>query len=312
MKFSGGLLAAVGSGVIACPAVALDIVIDYSNDTGFLSNNAAAVAALEAAASDLEAIISTTLPEVVDFVGETFDSDSSTSNVGLAEFNFSNNYTNPSTGSSVTLNNAAIAEDQIRVFVGARPIAGSAIGQGGPGGWGYGVSAGSSGSGFSFDEFDLNANTAWSLAYPQAEANIRRAGPVLGNFTQTINSSSGGPWQIDFDTGISLGNVWFDTATNWHYDHTTPVEFSSLDFYSTALHELVHVLGLGTSDSWDDLANGDDWMGPEVIALLGSGNNILEADENHIAAGTLSTSLIDGGSQEAAMDPTLTNGQRKF
>ena len=52
------------------------------------------------------------------------------------------------------------------------------------------------------------------------------------------------------------GTITFDSDdVAWHYDHTTSVDAGQFDFYSAALHELLHAIGFGTSNSWDDLVS---------------------------------------------------------
>jgi hypothetical protein len=128
--------------------------------------------------------------------------------------------------------------------------------------------------------------------------------------------------------GPTVGNLWFDIDTDnngvndlleatdpgdfWHYDHTTRTGLSGKnDFYSVAVHEILHALGMGTIDNWDDLASGVDWSGAAVIAELGSGTGALHTDSSHIAWGTMSTTIEGGTTQEAVMDTSITMGTRK-
>jgi hypothetical protein len=47
----------------------------------------------------------------------------------------------------------------------------------------------------------------------------------------------------------------------WHYDHTSPVAAGQNDFYSVALHELLHSIGFGSSDNLDGTGLRDDLDG---------------------------------------------------
>ena len=299
--------AAIAFSVLSTDARAIELDIDYSQDTsGFFTTNPLAKAAMEAAAKDLSDAILTPL-------GATVDTNEASVGIGSASFNFDYNYTHPSNGSPQTFNPAVLPEDTVKIFVGAQSLGGGTLGMGGPGGMGVVV-------GFAADAAppqqqidDINAS--WNQARTDATANVRRGGgPVIGNLSGTIGS---GEINLDYDLdfGVGIGNLWFDNNTNWHFDHTTTVAFDAFDFYSVALHELLHAVGIGAADSWDDLVSGSDsrdWLGGAVAAILGSGDNVLESDSNHIAAGTLGTSIVTGLTQEVSMDPDITNGTRKY
>ena len=108
------------------------------------------------------------------------------------------------------------------------------------------------------------------------------------------------------------GQIAFDTLTSWYFDSNTATTetFSGNDFYSVALHEIGHVLGLGTADSWTNKVSGGNFIGENAVAAFG-GNVPLTANFAHWQEGTRSTTLA-GLVQEAMMDPTLTTGTRKL
>lgn len=98
----------------------------------------------------------------------------------------------------------------------------------------------------------------------------RGSGPVFGNLIRSPNYS-GEVAHYDLDYGITVGNLWFDSDTDnngsrdnnatlsnfWHYDADTPVEAGKTDLYSVALHEILHVMGVGTSQTWNELSSGN-------------------------------------------------------
>ena len=146
----------------------------------------------------------------------------------------------------------------------------------------------------------------------------------IGVTMNTLSGALGGN-SFDLSYGPMIGNLWFDNdsdndgvaddattlGTYWHFDHTTSVGAGKSDFYSVALHEILHSLGFsGSNDSFAANSSGLDWTGAEVIAELGDGTGALHTGASHIANGTMSQTL-DGVPQEAVMDPSITTGTRK-
>ncbi|QDV62814.1 PEP-CTERM sorting domain-containing protein [Crateriforma conspicua] len=304
-RASAALFAVLAAILFGTPASA-EIVLDYTHDTGFFSSNATAKAALEAAASDINAVLNLNLDAITD--------DTVTGNGGggtVLNFDFRYQYTNPATGASVTVNDTTTPANEIRIYVGMRNLTGSTLGQGGSGGSGIAI-GGVSGSG------PISA----AIADAQASYQHRRnEGPVIGTLSGNVSGNS-----FSFEMGPALGNLWFDQDTNndgatdsaavlnanWHFDHTTSVAAGKDDFYSVALHEMLHSIGFGGSETWDDLVSGTDWLGSEVIDLNGTGTGIIDGGGAHFAAGLMSTRITDGMAQEVVMDPTLTTGTRKY
>ena len=111
--------------------------------------------------------------------------------------------------------------------------------------------------------------------------------------------------QTDF--GPWGGAVTFDITTNWFFGATTAgMTGSQSDFLSVAQHELAHLLGFGTASSFSRLVSGGAFTGAASQAQYDLGGAVPLADAGHWANG-----LLDGG-QEAALDPSLTNGTRKL
>ena len=323
------------STVAAYPSVGLNIVLDYTHDT-YIQTNPTALAALEAAADDLEAVITSVLPART-------DSNSVTVGKATAEIDWNVQYSNPATGTLITIDPVDIPADEFRVFVGVRnitqPGSGSkTLGTGGPAS-SVGIS-----SGWSIDPLFTSeipqaiADMGTAVAQLEADANANAGrggvGPNFGTFSNitfagTIGSSSFS-YSADVDYGLTAGNLWFDVDTDddsntdsnatldayWHWNHTTPTPTGKNDFYTVALHELLHTLGYGTSDSWDDLINPsdpDEWLGSELIALLGTGENAVDTQSGaHLRSGLLGNVLGTTTAQEAVMDPSITVGSRKL
>jgi len=87
------------------------------------------------------------------------------------------------------------------------------------------------------------------------------------------------------------GWLGFDEGEDWFFDptpHTSDdLPASKVDFLSVALHELGHILGVGTSDAFLALVQNGSFVGPNAMAANG-GPVPLTPDGKHIAAGLLS------------------------
>jgi hypothetical protein len=181
-------------------------------------------------------------------------------------------FSRPDTGSLTTLSNFSVAADTLTVFVGGRALGGS-LGTGGPGGYNIG-----------------------------GTQNFVDTVPQRGQLGATTGSSATdfAPWG---------GQITFNSDSTWYFD-SNPSTISGNDFYSVALHEIGHVLGIGTADSWNDkVSPGNNFTGVNAVAAFG-GNVPLASDLAHWKEGTQST--VMGAVQEAMMDPTLTTGTRKL
>jgi hypothetical protein len=184
-------------------------------------------------------------------------------------------FTDPATLTGRTLNSYSVASDTIVVFAGGNSTLGSStLGIGGPGGYT------ASGTGAFLNAVRLRGETAE---------------------TQGSTATEFAPWG---------GSIAFSTAVNWYFDSdvTTTEAFAGFDFYSVALHELAHVLGFGTADSWANWLSGGIFTGTVSVATNGGGVAV-NSGQDHWAAGT--TSTVGGQVQETAMDPDIAAGQRK-
>ena len=200
--------------------------------------------------------------------------------------------------------------------------------------------------------------TIVDLVVPENEIIIYVGGRNLGGSTlgqagaggfTTANFSD--PLRGDSAAKYALwgGSASFDSSgTTWNFDLGGPAPSTS-DFYSVALHELAHVLGLSANnDAWNDhwvpgndpiadgnpgtlgqftgvnavaAYNADNALAasfvPTVAAILddpsttGPGNNEEDLTNRHFEEGTQSFIYGTTSLQEAAMDPNLTQGTRK-
>jgi hypothetical protein len=300
-------------GLLAARADAFTIQLDYSLDdasTGFFAATPVAKNAVNAAAADLSAAITTALGAVGTdtFVG--------TNGSTTATFEWDVQITNPATGGNLSFDTFPLAANTVRIYVGMRPLGGSTLGVGGPGGTSFSLG----GSGFASEWVG-----AMSAAESTSNATMRRGdGPLIGELSGS-SSLGGTPANYTVTYGSLLGSLAFDNDTNnngsvdtagtlaafWHYDHTTAVAAGKNDMYSVALHEMLHAIGIGSGDAWDNLASGTTWSGPEAIALNGGSGVGLVTTDGHIASGKMSPRILDGVIQEVVMDPTLTTGSRK-
>ncbi len=185
---------------------------------------------------------------------------------------WSMNFAHPATGSLHTINNPSVAADTLVIYVGGRNLGGTRLGIGGPGGW--------SASGYQdwFDTLDFRGETP--------NSNLDFA-----------------PWG---------GMLAFDSVgTNWYFDSDTSTDesFAGTDFYSVAIHEMGHILGYGTSDSWYYDVSGGYFYGADSMAVNGGPVELYDYDA-HWDDYTYST-IGGAGSFEAAMGPYIASGDRQ-
>jgi hypothetical protein len=172
------------------------------------------------------------------------------------------------TTTNITINNASIPANTIIVYVGGSTLGGSEAGLGGPGG------------------FSDSGSTAWI----NAVGGRGQAGALISPATAFS------PWggSVSFDTG----------GTSWYFGTGNTVPFGQLDFYSVAEHELGHVLGIGTADSFDSHVSGSNFIGSHAEAAHGGLAVPLDPGRSH-----WDESVTSGG-QQAVMTPILPEGTR--
>lgn len=304
------------------PAAGFTIALDFSSDTAtdnFFNSRPLAKAAVQAAANDLNAVLNASTLTAISSSGTPNATDitgtyGSTSVTATWQYDFAD----PSTGAATSLTTPSIAANTLTIFVGMNKIAGGTLGSGSP----SGATLSIGGSGFSSELVNAtNAMQSLSNSYMN-----RGGGPIIGSINDTISFDGSVTASYHLTYGAAVGTLWLDQDTNndnvndslaqldafWHYDHTTAVGAGKSDFYSVALHEMMHALGVGASDTWTGLVSGTTWLGSNVKALNGgSGAGLIYSDGAHLASGLMSTNIYTGAAQEVAMDPTLTVGTRK-
>ncbi|ANE54988.1 matrixin family metalloprotease [Methylomonas sp. DH-1] len=184
-------------------------------------------------------------------------------------------FSRPDTGATGNLAAFDVAADTLTVFVGGRDLGGNALGLGGPGGY--------------------------SVTGTQSFLNQAAYRGETG--AQTNPPSDFATWG---------GSISFDADAAWYFDSdpATTESFSGFDFYSVALHELGHVLGFGTANSWSRWLQGGKFTGLEAKLANAGQDVLLSADAAHWQSGQ--TSTVNGqGSYQAAMTPNIAAGTRK-
>lgn len=219
-----------------------------------------------------------TLEAVGDFYGRILDDDllaiSSTSENKVTGVTF-----HPSTGELLEIPLLYVPADTVKVYVGAYDMGSNILGQAGPGG-----------RSVSYYSSDWYVNVMTRGEGTSIDS-------VIGS-TATEFAPWGGAMSIDSDS-------------NWNLDYTKMPVAGQVDLYTVIVHELGHVLGLGTADSWDNLIADDLFTGDAVVAKHG-GAVAVTSDHGHWAAGTKSTVFGGFDSQDTSMTPSVSYGKRKL
>jgi len=282
--------AAISADSVRAINISLDYAYDTSNFFGAGNPDGAAAGtqarnALEAAADYYSDILTDTFSSIqtpATFYSQFFD--------GVIEWEWQLNFTNPYSGVSTTLYDETIATDEYRVYVGARGLSGNTLGEAGPGGWGW------------------SSNPSGEFLNPGEFIQINSITEAFSDSISTRGEASG---FANWGGAATFDN---DGSTNWHFDHTSAPSSGESDFYSVAIHELGHSLGLGASNEWNVLVVGSLFYGPTASSENG-GPVPLDCNgtcSGHWNEGTTSEVFGTSTSQEAAMDPTVTQGNRKY
>jgi hypothetical protein len=182
-------------------------------------------------------------------------------------------FTNPSTDMTTQVDNLTVPANTIIIYAGGRPLGAGDVGIGGPGG------------------FDASGDQAW-LNMVQGRGKPGTLGP---DNLQTAFAPWGG--SVEFDT----------SSTNWYFGAgAAGILPTQTDFLTVAEHEIAHVLGFGTSNSWTNLVVGSTFVGPNAEAEFGGP---VPTDAAGSAAQHWADGTTDRG-QHCTMDPVVTDGER--
>ena len=224
---------------------AIDIVIDYSFDTQNFFDTQAKRDALQAVVDRYSRVITSSLNAVAP--GATGTGTPAGWRIG---------FTHPGTGGSFDFSTAANQ--------GVDPLAGT-----------------SPADQYGFPGLNANEWILFAGGRPQTAAGTGGTGTGL-NFSSTfddiqgpmhrgINDNTAGAGSTN-DLPRWGGSISFDTGRNWHFDPTTVAPVGTVDFYSIALHEVGHALGLATGfNTWQE--NGSNqYTGANAIAAANTDN----------------------------------------
>lgn len=310
----------------AAPAFGLTLTIDYTHDAeadNLFGMFPAAKAAMEQAALDVGNLISSVPTEISNdyFFGTVGSPETPSAEV---VFDLDLRYRNPSTGVMRQVDIPFLATGEVIMFVGSQSLELNELGNSEISSVKNTIFANVAGSA-------TDLQTATGIASADAEAEWRRGGegPVANTLSGPVNL---GGTNVNYfaEMGVVAASIWFDTDTNnngdadtpaqlaafWHFDHTTAPPPNKFDFYSTAVHELLHGLGLGTAETYSQLATTSEgipvWLGDTgQYVNSGSAFNLVHADGRHLREGLMSPRLSDGVMQEVILDPTIEMGVRK-
>ena len=98
-----------------------------------------------------------------------------------------------------------------------------------------------------------------------------------------------------------VGTISYNPNFAWSFDVAGPVAGRN-DFVSTTLHEIGHILGIGTAGIFDRIGAGGSFDGPNTLAANGGVPVTLTADLSHVTEG------FDGNT--VLLDPVSTTGTR--
>jgi hypothetical protein len=154
-----------------------------------------------------------------------------------------------------------------------------------------------------------------------AEASPGNASFPLGSsptsaFVDAVRNRGQGNELADFATWG--GRISFDTLAgpgvprNWHFDLNSAPPLGAYDFYTSAVHELAHVLGFGLSTAFDADFNPNtfQFFGPTTVALYGQ--PVPFTSNKHFGALVTSPPFAEGTKPKPSLAAVLPLGVRKL
>lgn len=112
------------------------------------------------------------------------------------------------------------------------------------------------------------------------------------------------------DYGWWGGAISFNSDANWYWGETADgLDGAHNDFLTTAIHELAHLFGYGSADSWFNQIEDGLFTGEASVASYGTWVPV-GGGGAHWAEGVMST--VDGMVQETLMDPSTPAGVRQL
>lgn len=184
---------------------------------------------------------------------------------------WSQDFYDPATGNIVNVSNPNVGADSITIYLGSRTLAGSTLGIGGPGGY----------------------SSSGSFAWNQAVANRGSAAAAAGEAVSV--------WG---------GSISFSDSRTWNFDLGAPTALE-YDFYSVALHEVGHVLGIGTSTVWSNQVSGGFFTGTFATEANGGVSPGVDGGGGHWVGGLNSPNFFTDDVQGALYGPSIAAGTRR-